>query len=233
MWTNLRKAHGGPGHSDLAAQVEFLRRYQGAVFRFLRTSLRDDDAALEMLQEFALKFVRGDFRNANPANGRFRSFLKTALANQLRDHRAKQATRHKHEAASLTDVAEPDDSHHETPFELCWSEELLSRAWTALLNHERSTGQPLYAVLRLRVEHGDKTSPELAELLSRDRSLSPAMSDASFRKALQHAREKFAELLIADIASQMPSPTIEDVEAELIELNLLPYCRIALAKWRA
>ncbi len=235
MWTMLRKAHGGPGHSELAAQLEFLRRYQGAVFRFLRTSLRDDDAALEMLQEFALKFVRGDFRNASPANGRFRSFLKTALANQMRDYRAKLATRHKHEVTSLDDVAEPaaNDAAAEPPFESCWSEELLSRAWTALLDHERSTGQPFYAVLRLRVTNRDRTSPELADLLTRDQSLSPPMSDASFRKALQHAREKFAELLIADIASQLESPTIEDVEAELIELNLLPYCRAALAKWRA
>lgn len=201
------------------------------MFRFLRTSLRDDDAALEMLQEFALKFVRGDFRNASPASGRFRSFLKTALANQMRDHRAKLATRRKHEVASLDNVAELDAS--EPPFESCWSEELLSRAWTALLDHERSTGQPFYSVLRLRVTHGDKTSLELADLLTHELSLSPPMSDVSFRKSLQHAREKFAELLIADIASQFPAPTLEEVEAELIELNLLPYCRVALAKWRA
>ncbi|MCX7422330.1 MAG: hypothetical protein NT013_22680 [Planctomycetia bacterium] len=234
MWTMLRKAHGGPGHSELAAQLEFLRRYQGAVFRFLRTSLRDDDAALEMLQEFALKFVRGDFRSASPANGRFRNFLKTALANQMRDYRAKLATRRKHEVASLDEVAEPNatDFGNEPPFENCWSEELLSRAWTALLHHERSTGQLFYSVLRLRVTNTDKTSPQLAELLTREHNLAPPMSDASFRKALQHAREKFAELLISDIASQLPYPSLEEVEAELIELNLLPYCRIAFAKWK-
>ncbi len=236
MWTMLRRAHGGPGHSELAAQLEFLRRYQGAVFRFLLTSLKDQDAALEMLQEFALKFVRGDFRNASPSNGRFRSFLKTALANQMRDYRAKLATRRKHEAVSVEDISDSSDrSEHlnDPPFEHCWSEELLSRAWTALLDHERSSGQPFYTVLRLRVEHGDKTSSALASLVTHERGLIPPMSDASFRKALQHAREKFAELLIVDIASQFVDPTIENVEAELIELHLLPYCRFVFAKWRA
>lgn len=191
-----------------------------------------------MLQDFALKFVRGDFRNASRTNGRFRSFLKTALANQMRDYREKLATRRKHESASVENIAEPSDmtpasgSSEEPPFEQSWSEELLSRAWTALLEHQRSSAQPFYTVLRLRVEQGGQTSHELAELVSRECGLSPPMSEASFRKSLQHAREKFAELLIADIASQMPSPSLEEIETELIELNLLPYCRVALLKWR-
>ena len=54
-------------------------RYGGAVHRYLLASLRDVDAADELAQEFALRFLRGDFKNADPGKGRFRDFLKRAV----------------------------------------------------------------------------------------------------------------------------------------------------------
>jgi hypothetical protein len=46
--------------------------YHRAVHRYLLGALRDEDAAEELFQEFALRFVRGDFRWADRGRGRFR-----------------------------------------------------------------------------------------------------------------------------------------------------------------
>ena len=68
LWSVVELAHGD--HTAMAsAQQKMLDRYGGAVRRYALAALRDEDAADEVFQEFALKFVRGDFRGAVPAKG--------------------------------------------------------------------------------------------------------------------------------------------------------------------
>jgi DNA-directed RNA polymerase specialized sigma24 family protein len=62
------------------------------VYRYLLKALRDPEAAAEQSQEFALRFVRSDFKEADPERGRFRDFLRTVLyhlvVNYYREGRA-------------------------------------------------------------------------------------------------------------------------------------------------
>ena len=74
-WTAVFQAHQGRSAEAAEAQAELVLRYGGAVHRYLLASLRDVDAADELSQEFALRFLRGDFKNADPGKGRFRDFL--------------------------------------------------------------------------------------------------------------------------------------------------------------
>src|SRR5258708_2380538 len=91
LWTLVCKAHQGPDKDGQQARAALLERYRGAVHRYLLGALRDADAADELAQEFALKFLRGEFRNADPERGRFRSFLKTALVRLVIDfHRRRK-----------------------------------------------------------------------------------------------------------------------------------------------
>jgi hypothetical protein len=52
------------------------------------------------------------------------------------------------------------------------------------------------------------------------------------RKTLQRARAKYAELLVAEVARSMDDPTPDELEQELIDLELLPFCRSALGRRR-
>ena len=63
-----------------------MQRYCGSVYRYLLGALRNGDAAIELFQEFAMRFVRGDFHRASPTRGRFRDYVKTALINLVTDH---------------------------------------------------------------------------------------------------------------------------------------------------
>ena len=89
LWTLVRTAHG-PGADDEArvdAQAKLLERYQRAIYRYLLHVLRRDaDAADELFQEFALRFLRGDFKGADQRRGRFRDFLKGVLIHLVADH---------------------------------------------------------------------------------------------------------------------------------------------------
>src|SRR5262249_10904360 len=71
---------GGPPDAVADAQDVLLRRYGAAARRYLLGSLRDADAAEDLAQEFALRFLRGDFKGADPQRGRFRDFLKGVLS---------------------------------------------------------------------------------------------------------------------------------------------------------
>jgi RNA polymerase sigma-70 factor (ECF subfamily) len=69
LWTLVHRAHGPlPEAGD--AQQRLLERYTGAVRRYLLGALKDEDAAQDVFQDFALAFLRGDFQRADRDKGR-------------------------------------------------------------------------------------------------------------------------------------------------------------------
>lgn len=89
----MRLAHADSGDCTLHAQRLLLQRYCGAAYRYLRGALRDEDAALELLHELVVRFLRGDFHQANPSSGRFRDYLKMALIHLVTDYYREQKSR--------------------------------------------------------------------------------------------------------------------------------------------
>src|SRR5262245_28087149 len=73
VWTDLVRLHGGdrPGTAGdpRATAVALIGRYHEAVYSYLVAATRDPDRAAELFQEFALRFLRGDFRNLDPQRG--------------------------------------------------------------------------------------------------------------------------------------------------------------------
>src|SRR5262245_18556900 len=76
LWSLVEKAHQETIAAAIA-QRALLQRYCGAVYRYLLGALLDEAAAEDLFQDFALRFLRGDFRRADPGKGRFRDYLKT------------------------------------------------------------------------------------------------------------------------------------------------------------
>jgi RNA polymerase sigma factor (sigma-70 family) len=223
QWTMVFRAHGEGGDAPALAQRVLLERYGGAVFRYLVGAVRDADAAEELAQEFALRFLRGDFRRAKPEKGRFRNYLKTALVHMVTDHhRARQAApRPLAPDAAAPPTPEADD---EATFLASWREELLEKTWSALEQYN-----PTYkAALALRIQEPDMTSAQMAEHLTAQ--LGKPVAAALVRKALQRAHEKFADLLLDEVAGSLENSTPAALEQELVELDLLRFCRTALAR---
>jgi DNA-directed RNA polymerase specialized sigma24 family protein len=228
-WTAVRAAHTHLPDGR-AAQWELLERYGGAVHRYLLGAVRDPDLAADLAQEFAVRFLQGDLKGADPGKGRFRDFLKGVLQHLVAGHFRKEKRR----PAGLPDdlpgpaADDPPADEADRAFQRCWRDELLGRAWAALAAFERETGQPYHTVLRFRVDHPDLTSEAMAGRLGAQ--LGRAITPAGMRKALQRSREKYAELLLADLAASLGRPTREELERELIDLDLYEYCRPAVER---
>jgi RNA polymerase sigma-70 factor (ECF subfamily) len=232
-WSMVHRAHGD--HTAVqAAQQTLLDRYGGAVRRYALAALRDEDAADEVWQEFVLRFVRGDFASANPERGRFRAFVKTVVYRLIVDHQRRRKRQYR-EGPMHSNLAEPatgDDAAaaDDVIFLASWRDELLARCWQRLGNEETQSGKPHHTVLRYRVDHPELRSPELAAGLTE--LLGKPVNAGAARVLLHRARDAFAELLLDEVIQSLDDDSLDAAEEELIELDLLEYCRPALDRRR-
>jgi RNA polymerase sigma-70 factor (ECF subfamily) len=230
LWTLVCEAHGEPGEAATSARRELLERYRRAVHRYLLGALHDPHSADELTQEFALRFMQGECRGADPRLGRFRDFVKGVLFHLLAAYHKQRRRQQPLPAEGWEPAAGPDVADLDQPFLDSWRDELLNRAWKALEQLQQQRGPPFYAVLRFRADHLDLRSAQMAEQLST--LLGKPVTAAWVRQTLHRARDKFADLLLNDVAQTLPNPTAEELEQELLDLGLLTYCQPALARYR-
>jgi RNA polymerase sigma-70 factor (ECF subfamily) len=123
-------------------------------------------------------------------------------------------------------AANPQDADPDPPFVERWRDHLLARAWAALAEIEAGTAQSYYAVLRFRADHPEMRAPQQAEELTAQ--LGRTFTAAGVRQILHRARQKFATLLLDEVAYSVERSTTQQLAEELADLGLLDYCRPAL-----
>jgi RNA polymerase sigma-70 factor (ECF subfamily) len=228
-WDEVRGACGGPGSADKAALEAVMNRYHRAVYRYLLGALRDPDAAEELFQQFALRFLQGGLRGADPRRGRFRDYLKGALIHLIADHKGRRPgpeplpPDYRGLAVECPVGADADRLFLES-----WRDELLALTWAALAEDEGQTGRPLHTVLRLRSDHPELRASQLAERLGA--RLGRCVSEGATRMMLCRARQRFADLLLEEVERSLERPQPGQLEQELSDLGLLDYCRPALER---
>jgi RNA polymerase sigma-70 factor (ECF subfamily) len=232
IWSMVRRAHDDSPDKASPALVSLMERYRGAVYRYLMGALHDSHAADDLSQEFSLRFVRGDFRNADPQRGRFRDLVKTVLFHLIVDYQRRLKAGPRALPPDDCGPAQPEDSMltSDAQFLESWREQLLSQAWGALAGFDRRHGSRYYEVLRFRAENRELTSAEMAEQLSV--KLDKAVSADWVRQTLRRAREQFADLLLEELSHSIENPTRDRLTEELVDLRLLTYCQHALGHWR-
>ena len=223
-WTLLEQAHQGRDDAASSARGHLLERYGGAARRYLLGALRDSDAADDLFQEFAYRFLHGDFKNACPERGRFRDFLKGVLSHLVTDFRKRQFRRMPNLPQEFPEPAAPPESTLDQVFLDSWRDDLLARCWTSLAELEQKTGQPYNSVLRFRADHPALRSQELAERLAEH--LKRPLTAAAVRQIRHRAREKFAELLRMHVGASVSTDDPEEIDRELNDLGLLKYVQV-------
>lgn len=147
-WSVVLRARGDPAEARRALE-SLCRTYRPPVLAFVRSRGYAADVAEDLTQAFFTRFLeRAWHASADPARGRFRSFLLTALKRFLIDAHA-EATAQKRGGAfrfeSLTEGHDADAAvDHETP------ERVFERAWV------RAVLSAAFARLRVEAEHADK-----------------------------------------------------------------------------
>jgi RNA polymerase sigma-70 factor (ECF subfamily) len=229
MWTALLQVQQQGTADAASAAQQLMQRYGRPIYRYLLACVRQLDVADELFQEFALRFLRGDFKNADPGRGRFRNYLKTALHHLVADHQRKRK-RDSHQALPPAEAGPASTPAADPEGDLLteWRNELMQHAWDALADWEWRKKQPLHTVLRFRAENPDLRAAEFAERLGA--RMGTTVTAEWVYKKLHLAREKFAELLLEEVVQTLAEPDTEDLEEELLDLGLLEYCRAALKR---
>ena len=233
VWTELVRVHGGARADTRATAAVLIERYQAAVYSYLVAATRDPDRAAELFQEFALRFLRGDFKNFDPHRGRFRDYVRTVLINLVRGA-ARTAARTDtpsltpgHLAAVAAGPSEPE----EDDFAAHWRQAILSEVWKALEQAQARGGPPYYFALRVRAERPDWSSAAIAEHLTAQLRPADPFTDAGVRKLLQRGRDLFCDRIVAEVARSVPTRDPDRLTRELIDLGFFWFCKNALARW--
>ena len=229
VWTMIYHAHSDSptqGH----AQHQLLARYGSAIQRYLRGAFRDDVAAEETYQEFAIRFLRGDYRSAHPDKGRFRAFLKVVLSRLVADHYRKLSRRRETTLESDDCLVDSSDREEieDAAFRRTWRDEMLTQAWRRLAEEESRSGKPWMTLLKLRVDNPDLRSVELGQKLAK--YIGEEISATRLRVLLHRSRERFANYLIDVVSESVPNGSIAEAEQELADLELLQYCQSVLER---
>lgn len=222
-WSLILDARTGQDRAREALE-EICRAYRAPILGFVRSSGHAGADAEDLTQEFFTRLLerRWDER-ADPARGRFRSFLLTALKRFLMDqHDARIALKrggHLRAAGddALEDIAGPEALSPEAAFERAWAATVIERACERLREETERAGRgDLFARL----------SPYLAEPAEATeyRALAEelGMRANTLAVSVHRLRLRLRELVRAEIADQTDGPEAADSELRTLRKALLP-----------
>ena len=218
-WSTVVLAGGNS--ADARSALETLcRRYRAPVLSYLQRHGRSESDAQDLTQAFFERLVRTRLHDrADPARGRFRNFLLTALDNFVRDEHA-HATRLKRGGSDAVRSLEADDTPADavdsgTPdaeFDRQWALTVLDGAVARLAAQcERNGKGDIFRALKSCVvepaEH-DSYRELATQLNSRPNTIAAAV---------QRLRQSLRQQIRAELADTVESP--DDVDTELLALR--------------
>jgi RNA polymerase sigma factor (sigma-70 family) len=224
-WSLLRVAPEDSAICSVEARGALVLRYHAAIRGYVGAILRDPYQADELAQEVMLRMLKGDFGQATPQRGRFRDLLKASIRNMIRSHWRKQQRRtgadlevdELPDTEGMLETLDADD----TQWIANWQRSVLDHTWRRLGSHQQSNGGVAYTVLKLRADHPEEDSRQLARRLSD--AVGKSFNPPATRQQLRRSRLRFAQLLVEEVARGLPEVTPERIEEELIDLGLMPY----------
>jgi RNA polymerase sigma factor (sigma-70 family) len=219
----LLAAEGGEGEAVRHSLEALCRSYWYPVYAYIRRSGHRPEDAQDLTQGFFMFVLEKHLlAKADPARGRFRSFLLGAVRNFLGNVWQKQHAAKRGGGGALIplDVALAEERFAIEPATLDDPESIYERAWAVsvielalgrLSDEQASAGKAaIFEKLRPALAGAAKTtSAELAAELG--------STEGAMRVALHRLRQRFRELLRASIADTVEDP--REVEAELQHLR--------------
>jgi RNA polymerase sigma factor (sigma-70 family) len=222
-WTQVVAAGDASDTQAREALAALCQTYWPPLYSYLRRHGHDREDAQDLVQGFFARLLeRGDVRTADPARGRFRSFLLTALKRYaINEH--ERATSLKRggtqlplsldfDQAERRDAREPrTDDTPERVFDRRWAAISLDRAVQRLREecHRAGNGANAEVLLPYLTESGDLPPYNVA-------AQTLGLSEGAVKVSVHRLRRRFGAILRLEIAETVLAP--EDVEDEVREL---------------
>lgn len=214
---SLVAAAGRPDSPAAGAALEELcRSYWTPVYGYVRRREADEHRARDLTQEFFARILEKNFfHKADPARGRFRAFLLTALKHFLANEADK--VRRRQGPALALDFASAESrlgpANEETPeriFDRQWALRLLDTVLTRLRDELAAEGKTAFYETCKGFLSGEDTRPlaEVAPLVD--------MSPGTLKVSLHRLRKRYRSLLREEVAQTVA--TADDIDDELRDL---------------
>lgn len=211
-WTRVVEARADSDEGR-AALSDLCEAYYQPVFAFVRRAAPDEDKARDLTQEFFARLLeRQTLGNADPARGRFRSYLLGAARNFLRDtHDRNSAAKRNPGAPPISihndtnatnagfDIADPHAAMPDAEFDRRWALAVLERALKAL-EQEHADDPTRFAALKPFLT-GDSANVSQAGAA---RAL--GQNENTIKVAIHRLRRRFRDHVKNEIASTLPAP---------------------------
>lgn len=221
-WSQVLRAFGEPSRSSRDAMEWLCITYRGPLLVFARSIEPDPTRADDLLQEFLASMLevaaglrRNGFASVSKDRGRFRSFLRSAFHNYVRNARKTDLRRKRGGGAEHVDVdchqVESDAPLSDRLYDRTWAQALLDRALARLEEEQRRAGKgALFDALRERLSDEDGAAlREVGERLG--------MKENAVKQSLHRLRIRYGAILRAEVCETVARP--EDVDAELADLR--------------
>jgi DNA-directed RNA polymerase specialized sigma24 family protein len=221
-WSVVLTAGDSSAPGARAALERLCRTYWYSLYAYIRRKGRSPQDAQDLTQAFlASLLARHDFARAQPAKGKFRSFLLAALNHFLCDDwdKARAAKRGGGRSPLSLDETTSEGRYRLEPVDEMSAEKIFERRWAlTLLEQARARlGQEYEAAgkaelyKRIRVfEAGDK-GPACAEVAA-----ALGIGESTLRSHIFRLRRRFAQLVREEIAHTVSTPA--EVEDEIRHL---------------
>jgi RNA polymerase sigma-70 factor (ECF subfamily) len=222
-WSVVMAAGKGDSPQAADALAQLCRTYWYPLYAYVRRQGHQPQDAEDLTQEFFARFLAKEyFGRADPALGRFRSFLLACLKNLLAEQ-GRQARRLKRGGGQTIvswDSQTAEERYRLEPADPVTPEQLYDRRWAltvletvwARLAREQSTAgkEPVFAQLKdyLWGQRHDTSYGEIAERLG--------LTEGAVKVTVHRLRRRLRDLLREEVAQTVASD--EDVDEELRHL---------------
>jgi RNA polymerase sigma factor (sigma-70 family) len=205
------------------AMARLCRAYWYPLYAYVRRRGRSPHDAQDLTQAFFARLLeRHSLAAADPAKGRFRSYILAAMKNFLADKWSKTQA-HKRGGGTETvslDWTSAEQRYRLEPADHAAPDKLFDRQWAVALldaamsrleaEHRQEDKADTFAALRPTLI-GERAAQPYAELAARF-----GTSEGAVKVAVHRLRKRYRALLRAEIASTVSTP--EEVDAEMRHL---------------
>ena len=220
-WTLVLRSRGDAPEARTALG-ELCEVYWAPVFRFLRSEGRTDDDSRELAQEFFARLLtRGGFDGADPAKGRFRSYLLGALKHFLAERRRNEGREKRgggavvesldataHDTAPGLQIADTSAAMDDKHFDREWAFAIMDRSLKAVQADFEKAGKSA---------HFEALKPWLVgdtdQLSQADAATHLGVSTGAVKVMIHRLRKTVRTAVESQIAETVPA--IEDIAEEL------------------
>ena len=220
-WTLVLRSRGDAPESRTALG-ELCEVYWAPVFRFLRSEGRTDDDSRELAQDFFARLLsRSGFDGADPAKGRFRSYLLGALKHFLAERRRNEAREKRgggavvesldatsHDTAPGLQIADASAAMNDKHFDREWAFAIMDRSLKAVQVDFEKAG---------KAAHFETLKPWLVgdtdQLFQADAASQLGVSTGAVKVMIHRLRKTFRTAVENEIAETVPAE--DDIDDEL------------------